>query len=540
MIKTIKKNTLLRIGLTCLIIMATFLVLTYLNNDKHLLESGSVKTMDDWTYMGQHIEVGEHLHITGGQAYTLTSKVPEDYKNHYNLLLRSSLSHVHVAVDDYQVYDSELNYPQSPMASIWHIVELPENSVGKTIRVTYQSPYEAMNGVVNPVTYGSSGNLKQSIVTSYGQSLAMAMFILFIGIVLIFTSFVNPTSNAWHVGLFAVFISFWLISESRMLQFVTGNQVILASSAFISLALIPMPFLSYIKGILTKNTHKTLDICGLLALVNLFLIIGLQIFHVADFFETVVITHGLMIGFIATVMVLLYREIKYQKNEKAKQFFISLSILFGFIALEMARFYILQAAEVTSLVTLGLLIFILNLGYVTGKDMLTLYKKSYKAEFYERLAYLDQLTQGPNRTAYERDLEDVFFNPHVNKQLRLVILDVNQLKTINDQYGHIKGDEAIRTSFELIQKNYQHLGSTYRIGGDEFAVIITKGCERHYDSATQRLLSDINAYNDKTDYPFSISLGSVAYKDDVSVNQFMHRADTKMYVYKRKAHEFSS
>jgi len=370
--------------------------------------------------------------------------------------------------------------------------------------------------------------------------LAIDVFILFIGIILVFISFINPSSNAWHVGLFAIFVSFWLLSESRTLQFITGNQWVLACSAFVSLALIPIPFLNYLRTILTKSTHKVLKIANILIVINLFAIILMQVLHIADFFETVIITHSLMLACIITVMYLLYREIRYRKNEKAKQFLISLSILFGFIILEMARFYLLQAAQVTTLVTIGLLVFILNLGYVSGKEMLTLYKKSYKAEFYERLAFLDQLTQGPNRTAFERDLEEIFFNPHINKQLRLVILDVNQLKTINDEYGHIKGDEAIRKSFDLIQKNYHHLGSTYRIGGDEFAVIISRGNEKHFDLATQRLLSDINDCNENTAYPFSISLGSVVYKDDASVNQFMHRADTKMYIYKRKAHEFSS
>ncbi len=535
----IKKNVLKRliISLVILILLGLY---TQLNDNQHLLYSGTTNSIDEWFYKGNRAEIGEHLYVTKNTPYTLSSQLPVNYSSSDRLLIRSSLSSFEIHMEGDKVFDSNLDYPNRPLASLWHIVELPESSAGKSIDITYQSPYRAMNGIVNPVIYGSSSDIKQSIVLTYGPSLIVDIFILFIGIVLIMVSFINPNSNAWYVGVFAIFVSLWLISESRMLQFITGDQIILASFAFISLALIPIPFLQYLKGILTKSTHKTLDVLTVISMFNIIVIILLQALRIADFYETVIVTHFIIITCIGIIMILLYREIKFKKNDRAKRFSISLSILFGFIALEMARFYISQAAQVTTFVTIGLLIFILNLGYITSKEMIVLYKKSYKAEFYERLAFLDQLTQGPNRTAFERDLEEVFFDPLTNKNLRLAILDMNQLKAINDNYGHIKGDNAIKESFNLIQKNYKHLGKTYRIGGDEFAVVITKGGEKHFDKATNRLLDDIRSIDDLTEYPFSISIGSVLYKDDTSIDQLIHRADVNMYICKRKTHEITS
>ncbi len=534
-----KKNVLKRL-IICLVILILLGLYAQLNDNQHLLYSGTTNSIEQWFYQGNRAEIGKHLYVEKNTPYTLSSQLPENYSSNDRLLIRSSLSSFKIHIEGDEVFDSNLDYPNRPLASLWHIVELPKASAGKSIDITYQSPYKDMNGIVNPVLYGSSSNLKQSIVSTYGPSLLVDIFILFTGFILIMVSFVNPNSNTWYLGIFAIFVSLWLISESRMLQFITGDQIILASFAFISLALIPIPFLQYLKGILTKHTHKTLDILTVISMFNIIVIILLQVLRIADFYETVILTHTIIIVSIGFILILLYREIRYTKNDKAKRFSISLSILFGFIALEMARFYVSQAAEVTTFVTIGLLIFILNLGYITGKEMIVLYKKSYKAEFYERLAFLDQLTQGPNRTAFERDLEGVFFNPLTNKNLRLAILDMNQLKSINDNYGHIKGDNAIKESFNLIQKNYKHLGKTYRIGGDEFAVVITKGNEKHFDKATDRLLSDIRTIDDLTEYPFSISIGSVLYKEDSSINQLIHRADVNMYICKRKTHESTS
>ena len=59
-----------------------------------------------------------------------------------------------------------------------------------------------------------------------------------------------------------------------------------------------------------------------------------------------------------------------------------------------------------------------------------------------------------------------------NTKFTLIIFDVNYFKVINDTYGHSFGDEILKVIGKIIKKTYSQYGRCYRIGGDEFAVII--------------------------------------------------------------------
>ena len=97
-------------------------------------------------------------------------------------------------------------------------------------------------------------------------------------------------------------------------------------------------------------------------------------------------------------------------------------------------------------------------------------KISYQTELYEQLAYKDHVIQGKNRLAFERDLDKVLNDESQNKDLRLILFDLNNLKK-SMTYGHITGDEAIKKAFDIMSEVFRDYGECYRVGGDEFACI---------------------------------------------------------------------
>lgn len=89
-----------------------------------------------------------------------------------------------------------------------------------------------------------------------------------------------------------------------------------------------------------------------------------------------------------------------------------------------------------------------------------------------RLSSYDELTMLFNRHAYESKLEEL--KQSGNASASIVILDVNGLKVVNDTVGHSAGDELICAAAKCIKSTFESIGGCYRIGGDEFAVIIEK------------------------------------------------------------------
>lgn len=520
------------ISIFILVIVVLGVILSVTNKEL-LLAGDEVSYLNEWTYNNETVQMGERLNLNANEPYTIQSTIPENFTDDKRLLLRSSLSKVSVYVDSHLVYTGQIN-DHMPMASLWHIVNLPTHSEGKPISITYQSPYKRMNGTLNPVVYGQQGDLFYYIFSQYGLAFFIDAIILFIGITLIIVAFLHSKdiyNNIWYIGMLALFMASWLFAESRMLQFITGSQWLLGSLAFICLPIIPIPFLKYIQNISVKK-QRSLEITWMACLFILATIILLQFLGISDFFETLWLTHSYYIALIIIVGRHLYKEIKHHNNQEIKGFTISLSLLFGFVLLEIMRFHVFKAENVTVFIRIGLLVYITSLGIKTGKELVTLLKKSYRAEYYERLAYLDQLTQGPNRAAYERDLDKAFSNPMTRDKLRLIILDVNQLKQINDEHGHVSGDEAIQIAYEVINDHFKPLGETYRIGGDEFACIILEGSDLEYNRISQAFLKNISNINQEKPYPFGIAIGSVKYDKDISAKHLMHRADIKMYEFK--------
>lgn len=87
------------------------------------------------------------------------------------------------------------------------------------------------------------------------------------------------------------------------------------------------------------------------------------------------------------------------------------------------------------------------------------------------LSNTDQLTSIPNRTIFENVLRDSIRNIS-KKSFCLALFDLDNLKTINDNYGHDQGDFALRTIANIASGQFGDTALVARVGGDEFAVIM--------------------------------------------------------------------
>lgn len=126
-------------------------------------------------------------------------------------------------------------------------------------------------------------------------------------------------------------------------------------------------------------------------------------------------------------------------------------------------------------------------------------------------------------------------------EFAIIILDCDDLKIVNDQYGHDKGDIYIRKASEQICHVFKH-SPVFRIGGDEFAVVL-----QNEDYENRKELTDLFHKNMDRIYTsaenkweqVSVALGMAEYdpQSDTSVEDVIHRADKTMYENKRARKE---
>lgn len=156
--------------------------------------------------------------------------------------------------------------------------------------------------------------------------------------------------------------------------------------------------------------------------------------------------------------------------------------------------------------------------------------------------FVDALTSVQNKGAYSARIEELqkkMDDTDDRPEFAIGIFDCDDLKKINDVYGHEKGDVYLKTASRLICRVYQH-SPVFRIGGDEFAVILQNEDYENrdeLDAAFEEKKAEACAAATEEWEKVSVAKGFAVYdpKVDRSVNDTVLRADATMYANKREA-----
>ncbi len=475
------------------------------------------------------------LDIYNDETYTIRMSLPFNFNRSQKILIRTSLANLMVHLDDVLLYEASFK-AENTYASTWHVIEVPQASEGKFLSLTFDTPYASMRGILNEISFGDRGMLIASMFREFGMRLAIGLLTFFIGLSLLMISIVLRKENyhTIYLGVSAIIFSFWLISESRMLQLIIGNPNILGGLSYIAIALSPVTLALYIGHSLITDYKKFYDIAAIIFFINTLSVIALHYSGLASFFETVPVSIILLIcGLIATLLFFILEYKKYQKKVTLRALFV-FSLVAVFALLEVIIFSQSNFRQTADFVVIGLgvILTVVFIGYV--QFSLRNYKGSLERHVYERLAYTDQLTGAMNRFAYFKDVHDFKSTTDAIK-LQLVYFDLDKLKDINDKFGHAVGDEAIRHAYQIIKKTFGTRGQCYRMGGDEFVCIIKDFKDSSIDADLKLFNDQCLIFDQNTPYKFNVSVGVSIYdsNENVSIEEALIKSDHRMYEHKQ-------
>lgn len=151
-------------------------------------------------------------------------------------------------------------------------------------------------------------------------------------------------------------------------------------------------------------------------------------------------------------------------------------------------------------------------------------------------AETDALTGVLNRGSYDKLLEKN------SENIALVLADIDYFKQINDEYGHTIGDEVLKKVASAIKNHFRSSDHVCRIGGDEFAVIVTKVTPETRDVITSKLEAITKEVTEAPDDLPKITLSyGVAFSDaDNPGHNLYHDADKALYDSKHKGRNAST
>ncbi len=163
-------------------------------------------------------------------------------------------------------------------------------------------------------------------------------------------------------------------------------------------------------------------------------------------------------------------------------------------------------------------------------------------ERYKYKAEIDQMTGVLSREAGLCYLKSEMTRASLQGQeLTIAYVDVNNLKGVNDRYGHKEGDKLIKIIVDTIQSNLREFDVISRLGGDEFMIIFSKCGMLQAKKVWQRITDEFLQVNLQGIYRFSASAsaGFSQYRPSKhrSPSEFLHEADEAMYVVKKETKE---
>jgi diguanylate cyclase (GGDEF)-like protein/PAS domain S-box-containing protein len=179
---------------------------------------------------------------------------------------------------------------------------------------------------------------------------------------------------------------------------------------------------------------------------------------------------------------------------------------------------------------------------VISKDITDLKQMEEKLQ---ALSLMDELTGVYNRRGFFTLVEhQLKLSKRQKKGIFMLYADVDNLKEINDTYGHKEGDLALIDTANILKYNYRESDIIARIGGDEFVVIPVGAAGDNVEIISTRLQKAIEVHNSKTNrgYKLSISAGITYYNplNPCSIDELLLHGDKSMYEQKRHKQKSNS
>lgn len=448
-----------------------------------------------------------------------------------------------IYADNILIYEYPTNQ-QNPFSKTsgyaWHFVEIP--ALTNTLEMEITSAYGEVVEKLPTFYIGNTASILNTVLHDNLAVFILCVMLFCFGTImiaywLIIRRRVAISPSILYLGLCATLMSLWTLSQNHFTVLVLNNNLVTVYASFHLFMLLPLPYILFVKSYYEDTSNRIWDIMCITILTQNILCIALQYLKIIDFIQTLWTSFAIIIFCIISVLIYSFHLYRKSYNKQKIVFhMVSLLLFLIFFSTDILVYY-LSGWSNSILGRIGIALYIVILGYDTIKDSAKLMKMGEQATAYHQLAFSDNMTGLGNRTAFNHDFSHYAI---AAEGVAIIDFDLNGLKQVNDQHGHQAGDHYIMLAADMIARNFNNLGKTYRVGGDEFVVIVADCESISFEPYFDSLHNDMAKYNRKTNqFPIQIAYGMAIYSStmDRSLEDTYGRADKAMYQNKKRLKE---
>ena len=531
------------VGLELICLIATALIAAH-ENYQHNTYSTGQSIGEVWIDAA-----GEPIHVNGfenakkGQCYTIYYTIPHTTADQI-LAFRSRHLYLDIYVNDTLIssdnhIDSWIFSPST--GNRWHYIPLGKHDTSVTVRIDATAAFSSSRCALNRMFLGTHQEvIRATTVPLLGTFLfSCLLFIIGLALFFFFVFFRKKLPmgrDIIYLSICTMLTTLWTSMESLFLQFLFGYTEMFQITAYLSLIAIPLPL-----GLLGYNRFKGKEkvFAGFYVTISILNVLICSILHfsgISDYHDLLTPTHVLFALTIPLLTILvrnyLQDEItkKHRKTLLALLITTSIGITIGLVGYAAGIFVDYSIMALVAIASLN--VFLLLYNFNVFVDM---FRKGLEADFIHELALRDYMTNLYNRTGFAEHQATYARLIEHKTPIGILQFDLNNLKTVNDTLGHDQGDLLIASFAACLQASFVGKGNCYRMGGDEFLVILNgQDPEKDYRIGIDALRQYCDDHNRTTGISYCMEAAhGFVLSQGMPLADAMAMADARMYETKK-------
>lgn len=546
------------------ILFAVLSVVTWLPSVDKLISkdyqmiSAHIPLDDNWDIMindsiYQNISLNDFSFktLSKGDKVVMQKKLPADWDIVEGALrLHIKQSAVKLYIDNEIVY--EYGYDRmlrnKTVGSGFQFINFPDEYKGKTMKIELYISEDDAFSKFDSIRIYSWENAYRALITENRMPMFLGSFLAIFGLsTLIVTMFALVFSQKYVrlfcISAFSVCIGLWTLCYYNVVLVYSIPLYSVSLMEYMALYLAPTPLIIYMYENVKNLKNKVLKVLyWMLLAVQVIFSMGIISLHTIDLVHCAAV---LKYMHIIVIFHLIYFTLVLILNLKSSQltnrlYLVGMLIVAGCIGYDLISYYSDRYLGHTSLTlkgvsAIGVMIFIFILIVAFYINLTQKMMKEAEQKSLIKSAYTDELTQLYNRRYCSEHMNKI--DSDKNAEYIVVCFDLNNLKIVNDTYGHSKGDVLIKSAADVILKTFQKYGFVGRMGGDEFIAVLNTSKEKEIEKLMVKFNNNILRRNQEVkDLNMSIAYGyalSCEIKEK-SIEKVYQMADDRMYENKKQ------
>ncbi len=501
----------------------------------------------NWTFLRDNqtdtvIDLPVKRDFVTGEVVNLINTLPADLSDNSELFFRIAHKAARVYVNNELVYsfgnDKFFLIGNTPN-SAWLEIPLNSSMAGQEIRIEFTIVDGSYSRSINNIFIAPINTAFYYVLLERLPNLIICAVSCLFGVLLLFAGITlrryGISRSLVRLGLLAIFMSIWQIFGTKALQVFFGNMNFVLNGEFYVFLVVSPLFLWFFLSLPQFSKSKVIHVLFWFSIALFVIIQFLAITGIAYYMTTMYVVHAYI--FISVLYIFIYSLLLIIRGEKKRAYslpLVAISVFLLSASIDIIHFYLPSFdSDETFYAKIGFLIFLILWSYNLLTEATLVCKEAAQAEVYRRLAYEDYMTKLRNRTAFEKQLDLINF---YRKETTIIIFDLNNLKTINDEYGHSKGDQILIYVAGILKDTFESEGVGYRIGGDEMCILTTSPINHVLLFKIKSLHEKIEQCTNELGISISIAVGYARtdFADDVDTTTTFNEADRAMYQCKKQ------